>query len=130
MHSDPTVLNIPAIIIGPILAALGGAVAGVAAALWAVMSGRAGLNLGWAERAESLWEELEALREKVDALTTRLQATERAATKSAGLVEMLRLEVSRLRVAIRVATDLEALKREERRIPTTEQSQEPDPATV
>ena len=130
MNSDPAILSLPIAIVLPILAALGGAVAGVAGALWAVMSGRAGLNLGWAERAESLWEELEALREKVDALTTRLQATERAATKSAGLVEMLRLEVSRLRVAIRVATDLDALKREERRIPTTEQTQDAESVTM
>ena len=127
MNSDPTILNIPAIIIGPILAALGGAIAGVAAAMWAVMSGRAGLDLGWAARAESLWEELEGLSEKVDAVTMRMLAAERAATQAAGMVEMLRLEVSRLRGAIRIATDLDALKREECQIPTTEQAQEPDP---
>lgn len=120
MNSDPTVLNIPAIIVGPILAALGGAVAGVAGALWAVMSGRAGLDLGWAARAESLWAELESLREKVDKLTARLVETEQAASRSAGLVDRLRREVASLRMAIRSATDLETLKRQEERIPSTE----------
>ncbi len=92
------------LIIGSVSALLGGA--------WKLRHARQEAELGWAERAEGLWQQMEKLQREVDTLLRRVDTLER-------LVDALRSESTALRMAIRSADDLQALKAQEKRIPET-----------
>ncbi len=98
-----------------------GAITTLVGATWKLLKAREEAELAWSERAQSLWKQMEILDGEVDALRRRVAIAEDAARHSGILVQRLRDEVHRLRLAIRSATDLEALKRQEERIPSTEE---------
>lgn len=99
------------LIIGSVSALLGGA--------WKLRHARQEAELGWAERAEGLWQQMEKLQREVDGLRGRSDALLRRVDTLERLVDALRSESTALRMAIRSADDLQALKAQEKRIPET-----------
>jgi uncharacterized membrane protein YccC len=122
--TEPGAISIPSSLWAPIITALVSAVAGVVTTIWAVTSGRVNLNLSWAKEAQALWDKLKEMNDRLEVAAQRAIEAERAANRSSTFASLLKLEVQRLRMAIRAATDLEALKREERNIPATEAPEE------
>ncbi|MGE5619036.1 MAG: hypothetical protein ACM3US_07230 [Sphingomonadaceae bacterium] len=89
-----------------------GGMAALAGALWRMRQIRQQTELAWAARADAMWDRLEKLQAEMDSLRGRVESLR-------VVVAALQSESKALRMAIRSAEDLGALKAQERQIPET-----------